>query len=189
VTIPNGFTVAQDGTGQFKTINDALANVDRPGMTIQVLDDATYREFIHIGNNASHEGLKLQAARRATIALLPENKYGVIFDVPRVELRGLRFRMDRADTIGVVVNGVTPRVLLEDLDIVYESTEPTARITSHSAVNFTAGTHFCYPTTNPPVSTVQLNCARSFSVRSAAAPLPAPPGERQHEMIASHPGP
>jgi serine/threonine-protein kinase len=122
VIIPNGFTVAKDGTGQFTTIAEALAKVEKPGTTIRVLDDATYSESLSIGDSARQEGLTLVAARRATIALPPESKMGVfIADVPHVKLRGFRVRMDRPDCHGIVVSGVSPGVILEGLECVYES--------------------------------------------------------------------
>ena len=62
VTIENGLTVAQDGTGQYETIQAALDNI-KPGQTIRVLDAAVYRESVSIGSRSRHAGLK--SARRA----------------------------------------------------------------------------------------------------------------------------
>jgi len=118
-TIPDGFTVAKDGTGQFTTIGEALAKVDKPDMTIKVLDDATYCESLDIRDRARHEGLKLVSLKRATISLPPESRVGVLIsDVPRVTLRGFRVRTDRPKTFGVAVTGVSPNVLLDALECV-----------------------------------------------------------------------
>ncbi len=117
VTIPNGFTVAKDGTGQFTTIGEALAKVDKPGMTIQVLDDATYREVILLNNPMRYQGLTLWATRRATLALPPSGRIGITsVNVPRLKVRGFRILLDKPETFGIVLAGVIPGVVLEDLE-------------------------------------------------------------------------
>ncbi len=121
VTILNGFTVAKDGTGQFTTINEALAKVDKPSMTIRMLDNATYTETVFIGTKAAHEGLKLESTQKATIALPAESKAGVLIgNIAHVQLRGFRVRMEKPNTFGVIVKGPSPDVLLEALECVYE---------------------------------------------------------------------
>src|SRR5262249_48573985 len=50
VTIKNGLTVAQDGTGRFRSISEALEKV-KPGQKIQVLDAAVYRETLSINSS------------------------------------------------------------------------------------------------------------------------------------------
>jgi len=67
----NVLTVTQDDTGQFRTIHEALQNV-KPGMTIRVLDDATYTEPLVIDNSARHTGIVLETPKKATIALTRE---------------------------------------------------------------------------------------------------------------------
>ena len=91
-TIENGFTVAKNGRGQFQTINEALQNVTRPGLTIRVLDDATYTEALKLVLPSRYAGLTLEAVNGATLA--PANvPVGVLVgDVPRVTLRGFRCR-------------------------------------------------------------------------------------------------
>src|SRR5262249_24872601 len=114
-TIENGFTVAKDGTGQYKTIGEALEKVDRPGMTILILDDAVYTEVVEIRNRSKHEGLTLESRRGATLACPEKARVGmVIMNVPGVAVRGLVLR--GAQTISVLVAGHSPGVVLEGLD-------------------------------------------------------------------------
>jgi len=117
-TIKNGFTVAKNGTGQFTTIGEALEKVDRPGMTVLILDDAVYEEAIEIRNRRLHEGLTLEAQRRATLTFPKEKKVPVgllIMNVPRVTVRGFVIRGNGLPTC-VGVGGHSPGVVLERLD-------------------------------------------------------------------------
>ena len=92
VAIPNGLTVAKNGRGQFRTIGEALAKV-KPGMTIQVLDDATYPEAISIDGPERHAGVLLEAVRGATLELLPQGSTTLAIEkVPRITVRGFRFK-------------------------------------------------------------------------------------------------
>ena len=67
VTIPNGLTVSQDGTGQFKTITEALAKIE-PRQTILVLDDAVYREEMKIDDPERHQGITFQAQKEPRLS-------------------------------------------------------------------------------------------------------------------------
>ncbi|MGI8979411.1 MAG: protein kinase domain-containing protein [Pirellulaceae bacterium] len=90
VTIENGWTVAQDGTGQYKTIGEALDKVS-PGQTIRVLDNAVYKELLNINRPTSQAGITLEAPQDATLQF-PGSGFGIkITKVPRVTLRGFRF--------------------------------------------------------------------------------------------------
>jgi serine/threonine protein kinase len=119
VTIPNGFTIAKDGTGQFTTINEAL-RAARPGMTIRVLDDATYSESFNIDDPARHEGVTLEATKHAVIQLPTASEVLAIRDVPRFRLKGFRIREREPRTASlqglILVSGHTPGVVLEGLD-------------------------------------------------------------------------
>jgi|GEM_PF-2261812 len=117
-TIENGFTVAKNGTGQFTTIGEALAKVDRPGMTILILDDAVYDELVEIRNPKLHEGLTIESRRRATLAFPEKARLGMlIVNVPRVTVRGLILRhKGNAQSSWVGVGGHSPGVILERLD-------------------------------------------------------------------------
>jgi hypothetical protein len=114
-TIKNGFTVAKDGTGQFTTIGEALEKVDRPGMTIRILDDAVYTETLSIRSRRLHEGLTLESRRGATLAFPRDAKVGLlILNVPRVTVRGLVVRANgQAYCVGV--GAYSPGVVLQDL--------------------------------------------------------------------------
>src|SRR5262249_6988524 len=92
VTIENGLTVAKDGSGQYTTIGEALAKV-KPGMTIRVLDDATYPEVITLDNPEKQAGIALEAPRRATLQL-PQGRPRLlaIRDTPGVRVTGFRIR-------------------------------------------------------------------------------------------------
>src|SRR5262249_6891097 len=78
VTVENGLTVAKDGTGQFTTITAALAAVT-PGMTVRVLDNATYSEALNLNLPSRYAGLTLEAVNGATLA--PANVAGGVAKV------------------------------------------------------------------------------------------------------------
>jgi hypothetical protein len=59
-------TVAQDGSAQFKSINEALEQAS-PGMTVAILDSAEYEESLLLNLPSRHNGLSLVAARGATL--------------------------------------------------------------------------------------------------------------------------
>jgi hypothetical protein len=119
VTIPNGLTVAKDGSGQFTTINEAL-KAARPKMTVRVLDDATYSESFSIDDSDKHEGVILEAPKRAVIELPTAHTVLAIRDVPGFRLRGFRVREREprpTDLQGLlVVSGHSPGVVVEGLD-------------------------------------------------------------------------
>jgi serine/threonine protein kinase len=118
-TIENGLTVAKNGSGQYTTIGEALAKV-QPGMTIRVLDDATYPEVITLDNPERHARITLEAPQRATL-VLPQGKPRLlaIRDTPGVRVTGFRLREATAASgrIFVTITGHTAGVILEDLDI------------------------------------------------------------------------
>jgi serine/threonine-protein kinase len=119
VTIPNGLTVAKNGTGQYTTIGEALLRV-QAGMTIRVLDDATYPEVITLNDLERHAGIALEAPQRATLQL-PQGKPRLlaIRDTPGVSVTGFRLRQQAAESgrVLVAISGHIPGVVLEDLDI------------------------------------------------------------------------
>jgi tRNA A-37 threonylcarbamoyl transferase component Bud32 len=115
-TIENGLTVAKNGRGQFTTITEALAAV-KPGMTVRVLDDATYAEALNLTLPSRYAGLTLEAVNGATLA--PANlAVGVrIVDVPRITLRGFRCRPGEGVRFMIVAGGRTQGLHLDDLEI------------------------------------------------------------------------
>ena len=74
---------------RFNTIAAALDAAEE-GMTVRVLDDAVYEEFLWI--TTRHGGVTLEAAGNATVRGLPEKSDVVdMRNVPRFTLRGLHF--------------------------------------------------------------------------------------------------
>ncbi len=117
VTIPGGLTVAKDGTGQLTSISAAL-NLVTAGMTIRVLDQATYRETLSITNATRHAGLVLEATAGATLAIAKKNDVAVyVKGVPNVTIRGFKFRSEAFPVGCVDVITSAPGLLLENLDM------------------------------------------------------------------------
>jgi serine/threonine protein kinase len=119
ITIGNGLTVAKDGTGQYTTIGEALANV-KPGMTVEVVDDATYEETLALNDAQKYTGLVLEATKGATILLSGQSRHAVsIRGVPNLRVKGFRLR-DSGAVRGsefVQVSSRCPGLTLEGLDI------------------------------------------------------------------------
>jgi nitrous oxidase accessory protein NosD len=116
-TIPNGLTVAKDGTGQFKTINEALKKVE-PGQTIRVLDDAIYEEELHINQAEQYAGVSLEATQAATIKAPGGAKNVVeIVKVANFIFRGFRLRAEGKLSAFVFVANMCPGLIIEKLDI------------------------------------------------------------------------
>jgi hypothetical protein len=132
---PNVLTVSQDKKhgGEFRTISEALAKVDHPGMTIRVLDDATYTEALVIRGRSQYAQLTLDAPRRATLTAPPSAHMPItILQVPGVTVRGFRVRAVRPSNgpVGfcVGIGGVSPGVLLDGLEC-FSNQENTTGIT------------------------------------------------------------
>ena len=109
-------TVTQTGKADVRRISEALERV-RPGGTIQVLDDATYTEAIAIDDPARWSGLTLEAKARATLISPGREPALAIRGTPGVIVRGFRFRTEGSRG-GIVIDGATEGILLEDLDCV-----------------------------------------------------------------------
>jgi serine/threonine protein kinase/nitrous oxidase accessory protein NosD len=105
VTITNGLTVAQDGSGQFTTISAALEKV-QPGQTIRVLDGERYEEILSLTNARLQAGITIEAAPGGQPTIIGLR----IQDVPRVVIRGFRLAY-------VELSGRSPGVILERLEI------------------------------------------------------------------------
>jgi hypothetical protein len=110
---------ATDG-GRYRSINDALAALKKPWATIRVLDAATYRETVALDQQELHEGLLLEAPKRASLAPPPAAGHVLLVrGVPRVRVRGFRFRQE---AVGhpplrylVLVKGQCPGLCLEGI--------------------------------------------------------------------------
>jgi hypothetical protein len=115
---PNLLTVSQaeEGGGQYRTINDALREATK-GQTIRVLDGAAYEESLFVSRASVHEGLTLEAVRGATLQPPEAAPAVVIQDVPGVTLRGFKVRRLKAvRSNALLVSGRSPGCLLEDLE-------------------------------------------------------------------------
>lgn len=120
VTIPDGVTVAKDGTGQFAgqfaSLGEALEHVG-PGQRVLVLDDAVYPEVVKLADRKKYAGVTVESPREATLAP-PTSEIGfLIRDVPRVTVRGFRITVQNEGAFAVLVAGQSPGVLLEGLHI------------------------------------------------------------------------
>jgi tRNA A-37 threonylcarbamoyl transferase component Bud32 len=108
----------EDG-GRFRTIQEALDTVGQ-GMTIRVLDDAVYEEFLQIDRPELQQGVTLVAAGKASLRRVPGKTATVwIRGVPRFTLRGFRVEGTprKDDYREVYITGLCPGVVLERLDI------------------------------------------------------------------------
>jgi predicted Ser/Thr protein kinase len=116
---PNVLTVAQNGSGQFQTIREALDRV-QPAMTIRVLDDGSYSEELLIDDPQRQSGVRVEAPQRATLKLTAQTRRAItIKGVPNVRIDGFRFRSQGAskDASCIVLSGSCSGVRLEGLDI------------------------------------------------------------------------
>jgi serine/threonine-protein kinase len=127
LTIPNGLTVAQDGTGQYRTIGEAL-RLARPGMTIRVLDAATYPEQIFL-TRTQHRGITLEAVRKARLAMPPGGKRLFhLMNVPGVCVRGFALTAPAGKNGLIVVEGHAPGTLLEQLELQLDHNEESVGV-------------------------------------------------------------
>ena len=117
---PNVLTVAQDGTGRFRSIAAALDEV-RPGMTIRVADGAVYREKLSLVRQ-NCDGITLEATNGATIAVTGKRGEVVFNGVRNVTFRGFRLRAEAERVALIKVEGPCPGLRLEGLEA--EASQP-----------------------------------------------------------------
>src|SRR5262249_48434696 len=102
---------------KFRTITDALREA-KAGQTVRVLDSATYQEALTLTSAAGHDDLVLEAPRGAVIEVAEKGGVAIhLHNVSGVTLRGIRLRGFGGQTALVLVEGVGPGVLLEDLEL------------------------------------------------------------------------
>jgi hypothetical protein len=116
---PDVLTVSKrpEGGGRFRTIQAALDEAE-PGMTIRVLDDAVYEEYLLI--TARHRGVVLEATRRATIRKRHDDADEAVWirGASDVTLRGFRFESpEETDHAQVRITEVSAGVELDRLDM------------------------------------------------------------------------
>jgi hypothetical protein len=112
-------TVSKDPAagGHFRTITEALDKVE-PEMTIRVLDDAVYEEFLQVNRPEQHRGVILEAAGNAAIRRLADKSEAIqIRGVPGFTLRGFRFAGTPDKDAQVFIDGACPGVVLDRLDM------------------------------------------------------------------------
>ena len=119
---PNVLTVSQDGTGQYRLPSEALEDVTHPNMTILIRDAGHYDDALLITRPAQQAGLKIQSPHGATLrrkadGSLSGNALLHIQGVEQVRVSGLRFSVEKANTIAVLVIGPCPGLVLEDLKV------------------------------------------------------------------------
>jgi serine/threonine protein kinase len=123
---PNVLTVSQDPDdgGQFRTISAALDAV-KPGMTVRVIDDATYEERLTIDQPDRYRGVILEAdeGKKPSIKMLKEQHSGKRYcvktqNVTGFTLRGFRLHGDHNGHALVFVTGQNPGLVLERLHLV-----------------------------------------------------------------------
>jgi serine/threonine protein kinase len=122
-TVPAGPRVTvskrpEDGA-QFNTIQAALDEAE-PGMTVRVLDDADYAEYLVINRPEQQRGVVLEAVGKATIRKLPDRGEAVLIrGVPRFTVRGFGFESSTggANDPLVFITGLCPGVVLDRLDM------------------------------------------------------------------------
>src|SRR5262249_38087157 len=116
---PRILTVSQDSKdgGTFRTIGAALEQA-KPGMTVRVLDAATYAETLAVNRASKHEGILIESPRQATLLVPEGSPEGLaITNVPSVTVRGFRLRPGGKDQILVGLGGRSQGTVLEDLEV------------------------------------------------------------------------
>ncbi|HEX7376036.1 MAG TPA: protein kinase, partial [Pirellulales bacterium] len=108
-------TVAQDGSGQFKTIQEAI-NALKPHQVVKVLDRGPYRESIRTAGLPDDTGLI--SDQQATVETLAWPEGGIahlIGPVEKFRLAGIRFVAPRRDSWGAIVLWAEPSgLVIED---------------------------------------------------------------------------
>jgi hypothetical protein len=115
-------TVSQDpeNGGRFRSITEALNEV-KPGMTVRVLDAATYRERFSLTDAARYAGVTLEAVAGATIRNeAPNLATFAIFGVPDVSVRGFRLHATGSYSSHFWLQGNCAGTTLENLSLAGE---------------------------------------------------------------------
>lgn len=119
-------TVAKAGKANFRSLSDALRDC-QPGTQIRVLDDAVYEEAVVLDQAAQHRQVTLEAVSGATWAARQGAVPLTIRDVPQITVRGFRLPL-QASQHGILVSGVCPGLVLENLELSQPADSPLAAI-------------------------------------------------------------
>jgi hypothetical protein len=104
----------EDGA-RFRTIQEALDAV-QPDMTIRILDEAVYEEYLVVDRPEQQRGVVLEAVGKATLRLLPKlQKIVWIRGVSRFTLRGLQFESVQGPSSQIYLEGSCAGVVLDRL--------------------------------------------------------------------------
>lgn len=122
----------EDG-GAFRSIQEALKQVTRPGMTIRILDNATYDESCLITDGKACDGLTIESPLHATMAPSQGGRALLIVNVPRLSVRGLHFKLTQDRLMGIVVAGTSPAFLLEDSEFTGAATNAQVGVSLEQA--------------------------------------------------------
>lgn len=119
-------TVAKAGQADFHSLSDALRDC-QPGTQIRVLDDAAYEESVVLDQAARHRAVTLEAVSGATWSARQNAAPLTIRDVPQITVRGFRLPL-QAGQHGIIVSGVCPGLVLENLELSQPGDSPLAAI-------------------------------------------------------------
>jgi serine/threonine protein kinase len=108
-------TVAKKEVAHCTTLRDALQAV-KPGMTVRVIDDATYEEIFTLDDPARFEGITLEATSKALLQAADEAPTLVTLRrATDVTIRGFRVALGSQTMTGILVTGACPGLTLEGL--------------------------------------------------------------------------
>jgi serine/threonine protein kinase len=119
VDLPGVLTVSKkaDNGGRFRSINEALEKVE-PGMTIRVIDDGAYEEYLLINRPEQFRGVVLETSQNASLCTPPSKPEGVkIQSVADFTIRGFRLQSTSDRQALVHITGSCPGIVLDRLDI------------------------------------------------------------------------
>lgn len=126
-------TVASDGAGDYRTVSQAVAAVERPYTAIRILDGGTYEGRIEVKAYPHYVGLVIEAVspgERPTLqAPGARNEVVKIVNAHYVRLRGVTVASS-ADQFGLVLEGDVEGVAVEDVRFT-KRPEPREQSWSH----------------------------------------------------------
>jgi serine/threonine protein kinase len=108
-------TVARDGSGGFRSIQEGLRHV-LPGGTVFVQDDAVYDEPVILRDRAKFEGVRLVARRRAVLQSSSPGAVVRLQGVPGVVVRGFRIVAPQAQH-AIEITGACAGMEVGDIEV------------------------------------------------------------------------
>lgn len=121
-------TVAKSVQADYSSLAEALQHA-APGATIEILDDGTYEETIHLDRSEQWTGVKIVGHDERPPTLTSQGEIILsIWNTPDVVLRGLRFRTTSKRQHAIQVRGKSAGTILENIDVVAEGEDEYAMI-------------------------------------------------------------